>query len=338
MLNHKTKLHAGESPLQKAPIVTLANGATCTPQHFFAFDHSLDSVETLVGAISFSENYPIFVSAENDGLFLQVGVVGNDNYLRDGSFNPKKIVYGRKWRIERNLPTSEIIQTALLAIKKAREHELRELITLVDETSKKVSTPFNCHHDLPLMAKHSDLFSGVDRSQVFNTNSIEKLLSNIKVGGRTIQLKELNKRPNNYLLDFYLTKAPQESKQGDDFGELDNMAFSIILTHANLNELLYQLMDKLLNISDGFIEEHFLFDGFARFSRRQDIMLLGAFSINTRHLESLEFDESSKEIFREHNHLIDQSRVPVISNEAQKVRLAKLLGHRNCGAVKKLQN
>lgn len=40
----------------------------------------------------------------------------------------KKIVYGCRWMLEPTMPISEVVQTVLLAVKKAREHELREIV------------------------------------------------------------------------------------------------------------------------------------------------------------------------------------------------------------------
>jgi len=317
-------LNLGEYHLPKVPVVTLENGATCTPQHYFGFDHSLDSVEALLDNIEFSADYPVFVSTDQGGLFLQVGVVGIDNYDRNRNNKPRKLVYGRKWRVEPNLPTSEIIQTVFLAIKKAREHELRELFTLVDVFTHKVSTPFNCHQDLPLMATHSDLFKDAFSPQ-FNIASVQTLLASLNVGGRAIHLSGFQKRPNNYLLDVTLSKTTGTDHQENGFSELEGAQLTLVLNHGSLNELLYQLMDEMLKLSDRFVEEHFLYKGFARFSRQQDVVSLARFSVNTRYISATQFDERGQEALRVHNCLVDETRVPVIFNEAQKRRLLAVL-------------
>jgi len=317
-------LNLGEYHLPKVPVVTLENGATCTPQHYFGFDHSLDSVEALLDNIEFSADYPVFVSTDQGGLFLQVGVVGIDNYDRNVSDKPRKLVYGRKWRVEPNLPTSEIIQTVFLAIKKAREHEIRELFTLVDALTHMTSTPFNCHQDLPLMAAHSDLFTG-KLSHQFNIASVQTLLASLTVDGRSIQLSGFQKRPNNYLLDLALSKTEGNDHQENAFSELNGAQISLILNHGSLNELLYQLMDEILKLSDRFVEENFLYKGFSRFSRQQDIVSLARFSVNTRHISATHFDDGGQEELRVHNCLVDETRVPVTFNEAQKRRLLAVL-------------
>jgi len=324
---YSAPLNEGELPLEQAPVVTLANGNDCTPQHFFAFDHTLDSVEKLVGNIEFSANYPVFVSCDNAGVFLQVGVLGYDNYDRSNKFKPQKLVYGRKWRVENNLPTSEVIQTVFLAIKKAREHELREFVTLHDSVTHKTSTPFNCHHDFPLMAANHEMFATqLNKNELdFNEASVNGLLERLRMGGRKITLDGFHARARDTILDFTLG-FPLGNKT-DEFTEFDNSQFTLVLKYGNLNELLHQLMQEFVQVSDRYVEENFLFNGFARFSRQQDIASIGRFSIQTRSIDEKAFNELSKEFFRQHNVMIDATRVPVIFNEAQRKRLGEVLAN-----------
>jgi len=316
----------GERPLQEAPVVTLANGNDCTPQHFFAFNHTLNSVECLISNIDFSSQYPVFVSCDNGGVFLQVGVIGYDNYQVNSPLPPKKVVYGRKWRVEGNLPTSEIIQTVFLAIKKAREHELREFVNLFDVASGKTSTPFNCHHDLPLMANNLELFEhkrNLDELS-FNKESLQLLLGNISVGSRSIALTNYMERSHDAIIDLIIGEPGNDRYQGE-FSELDNLRITLVIERLNNNEFLHEFMGELVKISDRFVEEHFLYDGFARFSYQQDIISIGQFSIKTRNIEDQSFNEDRKEVFRQHNGMIDATRVPMIFNEAQRKRLEEAL-------------
>jgi hypothetical protein len=50
-------------------------------------------------------------------------------------------MYGRKWRVDHKLPTSEIVQTVFLTLKTARKHEIRERFRL--SAFNKITTPFN---------------------------------------------------------------------------------------------------------------------------------------------------------------------------------------------------
>jgi hypothetical protein len=140
----------GETALPSAPKVLLDDGTNCIPQHYLSYHHTKESVENMVAEISYDPNYLIFVDEDKGGIFIQVGIIGIDNYMNAQSQDSQKIVYGRRWRVEPQLPSSEILQTAFLALMKAREHEVRELIKYNDKN--KATTPFSCHHDLPLMA------------------------------------------------------------------------------------------------------------------------------------------------------------------------------------------
>lgn len=153
-----------EKPIDGSPTVTLNNGNQCIPQHFYTFNHTLESVKKLVKRISFSNKFNPYVFEDESSICLQIEIIGHENYHYSNSKREIKKVYGRKWRIERNLPTSEIIQTTMLAIKVAIEHELRELLKLNDTQENFTSTPFNNHQDLPLICKEHSLLDSVTKN------------------------------------------------------------------------------------------------------------------------------------------------------------------------------
>ncbi|MEO1029187.1 MAG: hypothetical protein AAFX02_09060 [Pseudomonadota bacterium] len=103
----------GQTPIPGAPTVRLSNGVSCIPQHFTEFAHTRDSVEDILADIEFDKDFLAFVGEDAGGVFIQIGIVGYDNYRPMGTQRGRKIVYGRRWRVEQNLPTSEIIQTVL---------------------------------------------------------------------------------------------------------------------------------------------------------------------------------------------------------------------------------
>lgn len=155
----------GEAALYHAPTIQLDNGKTAIPQQFLHYQRTRKNVENIISKIRFSMNFPLFVHEENNCLFLQVGIVGHENYTTDTAIHIRpKIVYGRRWYIEPHTPTSEVIQTAYLAIQKAREHELREYVHLKVTVNQQTydTTPFNTHMDLPLMANNAELFDKTD--------------------------------------------------------------------------------------------------------------------------------------------------------------------------------
>jgi hypothetical protein len=119
----------GEQPIDNAPFIEVNDNLSCVPQHYLTYSHDRETIEALLAQIDFDERYLLFVDEDGDVPYIQVGIVGYDNYKSEKAQLGKKIVFGRKWRVEPNLPTSEIIQTTFLALKKAAEHELRERLT-----------------------------------------------------------------------------------------------------------------------------------------------------------------------------------------------------------------
>lgn len=323
-LDIQAHLTLGEYCLISAPIIDLPNGQTCVPQHFYGYHHSLESVEHLLGKISFDKAFPIFCAEDEQGLFIQVGIIGRENYQKHHIDRPKKIVYGRKWRVEPNLPTSEIIQTVFLALKKTREHEIRELFTLTSELNNSVSTPFNNHHDLPLMAQYAELFDlSINSNTTFDMASIQQTLQRLRFDQTRIECLDICTRPNGKLLiDIIFQIGNAEQDEQIEFAELHGIECTLVLNKACLNELLYELMQCLVNLSDRYVEEHFRFNGFARFSRNHNLQAIGDFSVNTRKLHEGVLDEKGKRLISEHNDQVDESRAPKIQLTQQAQRLA----------------
>ena len=317
-------LALGEYCLISAPVVDLPNGQTCVPQHFYGYSHSLESVEHLLGKISFDKAFPIFCAEDEQGLFIQVGIIGRENYEKKVPDRSKKIVYGRKWRVEVNLPTSEIVQTVFLALKKTREHEIRELFSLKAEDGKSVSTPFNSHHDLPLMAQYAELFDlSMDPDADFDMNVINQTFERLSFDQTRIECLDMCTRRNGkFLIDiiFHIGNAAQDPQI--EFAELHGIECTLVLNKACINELLYEVMQCLVNLSDRYVEEHFSFNSFRRFSRNNNIQAIGDFSINTRKIHEGTLNEEGKRLISEHNCQVDESRAPLIKLAQQKQRLA----------------
>ena len=93
------QLLPGETPLKQAPKTRLSNGSECIPQHFLEFNHDMHSIRQILKDIRYCDRYPLFVCKDSGGIYLQVGVIGTDNYQGKNT-QPLKIVYGRKWRVE----------------------------------------------------------------------------------------------------------------------------------------------------------------------------------------------------------------------------------------------
>ncbi len=309
----EVELRLGEKIMPKAPRVQLSNGAYCVPQHYLTYHHTLESVETLICDIEYDEKYVIFASQDAGGIYIQIGVVGHDNYQSSASSyqansakNGLKLLFGRKWRVEPELPTSEIIQTVFLAIKKAREHEVRELFKL--KLGKSTTTPFNSHIDLPLMAEFSDLSANKDKASAQTTinDSLENILECIQYDGCKLSLKQLEQRDNGlWLVDLNYPKSTEQSAADND------TTIYLQIPDLSLNTLSRALIDELIKISDAHVDKHFSYKGYHRFDPAIDIAHIADLSQQTRQQElAAHFAQE----FSKTNYEVDQMRIPVVSS------------------------
>ncbi len=308
-----------EESIVNAPVVKLSNGEQCIPQHYFRYKHTLSSVQEVVCDIHYCSRYPVFVCQENDELYIQVGIVGRDNYAPKSSLTQQKIVYGRKWRVESELPTSEIIQTVFLAIKKAREHEVRELFRLT--TRGKISTPFNNHHDLPLMAKHSKLLSlELNADEHRNAQQLlQYALSAVSYDEAKLLLEGVEQRNNGkWLVDINVVAT-----QLSTLPELVNTEITLQLNKLSINEMYTKLMGEFICLSDSHVDENFSYKGFKRFSKTISVIGLAKLLSQTRgYSEDVIAFEST---FQEHNHEIDKTRVPTLDESTLSLKIKKSL-------------
>jgi len=310
-------LHAGETAINHAPYIALDNNTQCIPQHYLRYQHNLASVEKLVQEIEYHAQYPIFVCQDETGLYLQVGIIGYDNYQAQDKQTSFKIVYGRKWRIEPQLPSSEIIQTAFLAIKTAREHEIRELFKLTH--NKKVSTPFNNHHDLPLLSHAIHQNKGT-KTDAFNINTLEALLKRIQYDKGSFSIIGIEPRrvqsANAQSSDQFLVDLSFSAHEGTLLTELSSKPFTLLLSSSDINLFFFELMQHLIQLSNRQVDEHFKFRGVTRFSWGNDIEQIAQLSIQTRDKQIGSKNHILANELAHNNYETDKSRVPHITNSA----------------------
>lgn len=299
-------LFKGEFASENAPKALLEDGRSCIPQHYLQYAHTRLTVEELILKIDYSSRYPIFVCQDHTGIYLQVGIIGQDNYSNKAGQAQAKIVYGRKWRVEPNLPSSEIVQTAFLAIKKAREHEVRELFRLRSEN--KITTPFNNHQDINLLT-HSSLLQAND-NQKLSWATLQQELNDVSYDQATFFVHHLEQRRSHcWLLELEVI-ASELTNQPEVKG---GVIISLVLTQLTFNEVLHQLMAHLIHLSDQHVDEQFTFSKVARFSRNNSIKAISSISANTRQLHKsislLDFEQG----WKESNYETDLTRVPQLS-------------------------
>ena len=314
---NKAKNNYGETALPNAPEAALANGQRAVPQQFLQVQRSRESLEHIVADIAFNEQYPLFVGQDNATLYLQAGVIGKENYPRTAHQRvTPKIVYGRKWLIEVNTPTSEVVQTALLALKKIREHEIREKFFFRTRNNN-TTTPFNSHMDLPLMADNAELFTTAEnqKQNPLTEDSLRELLSRVTISTLSVQLKsQLSLSGNRHLLELSVIGNAQTEHA---FAELLNQDLNIIVDNLSKAQVLHQLLNELIAISDRWVEEHFLFNGFARFSRTQCPERIGEFSLATRQVAHP--NSHFSQCYKKMTYQVDFDRKPAYASARSKL-------------------
>lgn len=318
--NNVLPLLPGETPLPMAPAVVLDDGTNCIPQHYLSYQHTKSSVENIIAEIECDPKLVLFVDEDHASIFIQVGIIGKDNYVKHEDQSAEKIVYGRRWRVEPQLPSSEIIQTAFLALSKAREHEIRELFkytivsvnTLGDQQHKgNITTPFSCHHDLPLIAM-SRATNSTQTREVLSLEQMQACLSRVRYDSAKIELQSCTQLAGEQrLLGFTVipgskTTLPELHEQID--------THYVVLDDQSEDGLMYALMDALLQMSNRYVEEHFCFKGFARFSRKHSMQKISALSAKTRVTHGTQGDIDFANTFADANYETDSTRVPRLSD------------------------
>ncbi len=310
----------GETPLPSAPAVVLDDGTNCIPQHFLSYQHTLKSVADIIAETHFDSKYVLFVDQDHGGIFIQIGIIGKDNYQPLEDQNAEKIVYGRRWRVEPQLPSSEIIQTAFLAILKAREHEVRELFKYknayqrVDNVTNAIkyhtTTPFSCHHDLPLIAM-SRATNTESNEEPLSEACLAKAIEKVSYDYCSFKLNEVLMLSHEQVLIKLQVTKNNKTKLPEMQSLKDIQSIYFIVNELTENAVMYGLMDHLLSLSNRHVEENFTFKGFARFSRKQSVQRISALSAKTR--VSVELNQDFANAFSHANYETDETRVPRIN-------------------------
>ncbi|MDP2636580.1 MULTISPECIES: hypothetical protein [unclassified Pseudoalteromonas] len=292
--------HSFEQPISYAPLVQLSNGNWVVPQHFLRYKHTLQSVNDVLSQISFSAHFRVIAAEKDQQVYLQVAILNPDNYQSSElNQNAKKLLFGRRWYVEENLPTSELIQTAYLALKVAREHEVRELIKFKHQNGS--STPFNNHHDLPLMAQNAELVMS-DGKDISDVNEV---IDNCIFAGAPIKLINVNKIDNSTVL--YQVQLTCHDCQLHEF---NNTQVSFLVNNTSTNLFLHGLIDALIKISNEFVSENFKYNDLARFSKHISVEKIGELSIKLRSHNALNLCSLGKQHANQLNFEIDSGRAP----------------------------
>jgi len=287
----------GETPLAFAPMIRLSNGEYAVPQQYIDVDRTLSNLSNVLAHIEVPPGYQLFAGQEDSCMYLIVGVIGKENYPANAEIaEMAKMVYGRRWLIEPTTPTSEIVQTSLLAIKKVREHEVRELLSVTIGQGSHVTTPFNCHLDLPLMAGNESTLANTP------TIDVEHQLETIAFAGYSFELQ------SHLLLGDKTVYELNVIGSSSHFPELVDSSLVVICEQQGDGDFLHQLVTSLIARSDAYVDESLAFKGFKRFSRKIDPIELAKFSYQTRNVKINDprFDKG----FKDMSYKVDAAKAP----------------------------
>jgi len=296
------RLPSGESAMPLAPMVRL-DGKGVVPSQYKLFRHTGKSVQRIVAKINYRSNFVVLVGGgRGEGVFVQVGIIGPDSYATKAAKLPNKIVYGRKWRIEKLLPTSELIQTVFLAIRNAEEHEIREQFVVSG------TTPFNGHMDLPLMAAHQlsrGRPSAAQEPRIESEAHLEDAVKDVRMGGYKPRVVELiTRRSGGVVFDVVLEPDPLRRQSS----LLAGKTLTVVAESATRSGVLRALMGAMLHVVQREVDERFTYDGFARFSHDLPVNELVRFARDHRKPERFDFHPDFKASADALNRAIDATR------------------------------
>lgn len=310
------RLAKGEKIIPGAKTIEIGDGQQHLPQHYATYHHTLDSITQILSAITFSDDVLLFADHDANGLYLQVGVIGQENYQQENVLYPHKIVYGRKWRIDSDTPTSEIVQTAMLAIQKSREHEVRELLTFHSDAHAKTSAPLSCHQDINLLQKAARIRPSASEAEKKRplTEELHQTLETIRFLGRRLIVRSIQEFDKHRVLaDIQLEKdKTSPNKIINHFEEFNTFKTSIVLESETISTLVYTLLDHLILHSNRFVEKQFAYQGFNRFNRQLHVSWIAKNSKKSRPYKKHLQDKTFKNTFERSNFNVDNLRTPKI--------------------------
>lgn len=200
--------------------------------------------------------------------------------------------------------------------------------TLLDPDSGKQSAAFSSHQDLPLMARNTDLLDAVEIVEKHDIAGISSYLEAISVGHRAIYLIECTTLKNgSYILELKLGETTLARKLEGDMPEFDQAHLTLVCKNLSRAEVLHEIMEQLIRMSDRYVDEHFTHHGFARFSRNIDPFSIAKLSIATRPYARDKANAVFSQVFLQTNYQVDALRAPSLGGG----RLARL----NVGKLKK---
>lgn len=312
--------------IYRAKQVTLQSIGAQYPQHYYTYHQTPETLSRILSLITAPAGFLLFSGQDQQGLYLQVGIIGRENYVRAGKPDIAKLVYGRKWRIDSDTPTTEVVQTTLLAIQKVREHEVRELLRWTDPHHGMRATPFSCHQDINLLTLAFREAPAQPQRQADDAE-FTRLVSQLRFGEHALSIAQIVPLSAGRVLIELTVNALTEE---ESFPELMQAPISVVLQRREIGHLLHELMDAIIALSHRYCQEHFAFCGVKRFSRDYDPRLIADVSRRSRPYQNHMADPEFADLFDRVNAAVDQQRAPHVG--------LATLGHYNRSILSKTSN
>ncbi len=306
-LEQLSSVPAGISAMPGAPVAPLADGSQMVPAQYRQFRLTEQDAQQIVAQIELPPGLVAFVGQEpsDGGLYVQIGVLGPDNYGRRDQ-NPDKLVYGRRWRIEPALPDYELVQTVFAAARDALDHETRELFSIDGRT------PFSGHIDVVSLAAmlKTGTVSAPQNPELTSPQDVQILLERTRFAGQKLRVLETEHRARTGTLAVVFELVPQTSSR--PLPGFDGKVFEARAEGTRASDVLHAINEEFRRASLRHLEERFRFDGVPRFSREIHPELLGEISFRTRSPAVLQGEAVSAE-GRAFNAAVESDRAPTVA-------------------------
>ena len=262
------EVRGGSEPVPGAPRLVLDDGRVVVRDADMVSNWDRPALQGVMDRISYRDGLRLWIGTEEKGRhpYIQVGITGPDNYPTDALDLPDMVVFGRKWYIPKDYSLSHVLQTAVLALKAAEEHEAREKLTYTDATGV-TTTPRSGHADAPMHAAWvgTNARSNQDES-IANRAQVARFLQRVKFAGRDLELKTFETMRTSRKVHLVIALGPRpEGRRAELLDEQPPL--DIILERNTQGGVFDGVLDAILTAYGRHVEDHFAFDGTRPFNR-----------------------------------------------------------------------
>lgn len=122
---------------------------------------------------------------------------------------------------------------------------------------------------------------------------------------------DLSMHKEVYILDIKYGQTYTPLNEVNFFSWFSNISSTIVLHNLSSTEILHAVMRDIISLSNQFVEEHFKFDGVARFSKAISPIKISRLAIQTRKKSNFKLKKSIKKKIKYENLKVDLTRIPL---------------------------